>query len=81
MNINEIQNKLNNYEKTINDSEKKKFQLEGKQESLLEKLKNEYEINKIEEIDNLIEKEKEELDNIENEMQENIEELEKYNWE
>ena len=80
MNNNLIE-KIEKYEGSIQKSERNKFQLQGKQESLLEKLKNEYEINKIEEIDKLIEKEKLEVENLENEIRENIKELENYKWE
>ena len=81
MNLNELQSKLENYENEINESEKKKFNLEGKQESLLEKLKTEFQINNIEEIDNEIEKDKLKLEKLESEINDNLLELEKYDME
>ena len=61
--------------------EKKKANLEGKQESLLEKLKTEFQINNIEEIDNEIEKDKLKLEKLEIEINDNLLELEKYDME
>lgn len=81
MNLNELQSKLENYEKEINESEKKKANIEGKQESLLEKLKTEFQINNIDEIDSEIEKGKVKLSELELEINNNLAELESYDME
>jgi len=81
MNLNELQGKLENYENEINEAEKRKNQIEGKQESLLEKLKTEFQINNVDEIDEVIEKDKLKLEKLESEINNNLSELEKYEME
>jgi len=81
MNLNELQGKLENYENEINEAEKRKNQIEGKQESLLEKLKTEFQINNIDEIDEVIEKDKLKLEKLETEINDNLSELESYEME
>lgn len=81
MEINELQNKLENYEKEINDSEKKKASLEGKQEIVLEKLQKEYSINDFEKIDEEIKKSQEENAQIEKEIKNDLDILKKYTCE
>ena len=87
MNINDLKNKLDSYENQINESEKKKANIEGKQESLLEKLKTELQINNIDEIDEIDEIDKfiEANEGKKNEIEKDIRyyllELEKYDME
>ncbi len=81
MNLNELQKKLETYDNEINESEKRKNQIEGKQESLLEKLKTEFQLNSIDEIDNELEKNQAELEKLETEINTNLTELEKYDME
>jgi len=81
MNLNELQSKLENYENEINESEKKKANIEGKQESLLEKLKTEFQINNVDEIDEELNKDKLKLEKLELEINDNLAELESYEME
>lgn len=81
MNLNELQGKLENYENEINEAEKRKNQIEGKQESLLEKLKTEFQINNVDEIDEELNKDKLKLEKLEVEINDNLVELESYKME
>ena len=44
MNLKELQEKIDYYDSEINNAEKKNANLEGKKESLLQTLKNEFDI-------------------------------------
>lgn len=81
MNINNLQNQLQEYENKINESEKRKANLEGKQESLLEKLKTEFQIVGIDEIDSYISKLEKESNELEEQISENLQKLEEYDME
>jgi hypothetical protein len=79
--IKQLQEKLETYDNEISIAEKKQANIEGRQESILEKLKTEFKIDNIKEIDLYISDNEKEIQKLENEINNNVTELEKYDIE
>jgi hypothetical protein len=75
MEVNLLVKKIEEYDILIKKSEKDKSFLEGKQESIFEKLKSDYNISDIE-IEKLIEEKKVNLSSLENEIKNDLKEIE-----
>lgn len=81
MDIRQLQHKLETYDIEINNAEKRKANIEGRQEAIFEKLKNEFNISNIKEIDNYISNNELEIKKLEQEINNNLSELEQYDFE
>lgn len=81
MDIKQLQQKLETLENDISNAEKKKANLEGKQESILEKLKNEFNISNIDNIDVYIKDNESKIIDLEKEIEVNFKELENFDLE
>ncbi|MHC4574389.1 MAG: hypothetical protein ACYS76_09710 [Planctomycetota bacterium] len=81
MDVKEIKDKLEDFENQIIEDEKKKANIQGKQESISEKLKSEFNITE-EDIEDVLKEKKDKLKMLCKEIEEQIKEIESnYNWE
>lgn len=78
LDIKQLQEKLEKYNEEIKNNEIKKANIEGRQEGILEKLKSEFNIIDIKEIDIYIEDNTKEVERLENEINTNVEKLESF---
>lgn len=76
--IKQLQKQLESFEIEINNSEKRKSNIEGKTESIQEKLKTDFNIEDLNDLDSYIAEGEEEIKNFENKINNNLKELEKF---
>ncbi len=80
--LKEVQDKIESFETQISEDEKKKANIEGKREAILEKLKKEFGVTEKEDIKNLLEKKQKELDELSGEIEIKLGKLESdFDWE
>lgn len=82
LDIKEIQEKLDDFDTQLTENERLKANLEGKKETIIEKLKEEFDVTEKDDIKKLIEKNEKELEEMGVEIQEKVDKLEEdYDWE
>lgn len=82
LDLEEIKEKLDEFDSKIEADEKLKANLEGKRDTIIERLKDEYGITEKDDIEKIIKDNEEELGKIELDISKKMKELEEdYDWE
>ena len=79
--LKQVQKKIDSFEEQISEDEKKKANIEGKKEAILEKLKKEFDVTEKDDIKELLDKKNEELDVLSSDIESKLEKLESdFEW-